>query len=819
MPRRLEEHKGRSIMSAGGNLPARLNFGKAPAGYVPGLGRGVSGFAVPTRADLGGTAADPQAAGAPGGFGRGRGRGSALGGRASGSAPGNQGDAAAAQVPFDKFEGNDAGAFASAPAAYDDEDREADAIYEAVDARMLERRRVQREARLKTEVERHRRENPKISDQFRDLKRALGQVSESEWEAIPDIGDYSTKATKKAKVSFVPVPDTLLARAAAEKQATVSSIGADDGRGGASTMTDLTAVGEGRGTVLSLKLDKLGDSVTGNTVVDPKGYLTDLSTLKVNSTADVQDIKKARKLLQSVTQTNPKHAPGWIAAARLESDLGKGSAARTIIAKGCKECPKSEDVWLHAAFLQGSAGDSKIVIARGISACPLSVKLWLEAARLETETADKSRVLRRALERMPSSVRIWRALIDLANEDDARVLLSRAVECCPQHVELWLALAKLETYANAKKILNKARQTLPTEPMIWIAALKLEEANGNGERVNVLMEKAVHRLKRQNLVINRAQWLKYAEECEACEPPAVATCHAIVRATGGEGVDEEDRKATWIADAEECAERGSVETARAIYAHALSVFPSKKGIWRRAAMLEKRLGTPDRLDELLRRAVTYCPQAEMLWLMGAKEKWLSGDVAGARVILQEAFTANPTSEEILLAAFKLEFENNEIVRAKMLLERARQGGGEGGGGGERVWIKSAVLARELGNAQEEREILDGGLKLHPKSWKLWLMLMQAHERSGSMDAARSAYGQAIRRCPNVEELRTSAAAIEERAGYAAKARAILEQSRVKIPGSPNLWLAAVVSTESAKLTYERTTTMPQRPVGCIGGSW
>jgi pre-mRNA-processing factor 6 len=39
-------------------------------------------------------------------------------------------------------------------------------------------------------------------------------------------------------------------------------------------VNDLTAVGEGRGTVLSLKLDRMADSISGQTVVDPKGYLT-----------------------------------------------------------------------------------------------------------------------------------------------------------------------------------------------------------------------------------------------------------------------------------------------------------------------------------------------------------------------------------------------------------------------------------------------------------------------------------------------------------------------------------------------------------------
>ena len=56
----------------------------------------------------------------------------------------------------------------------------------------------------------------------------------------------------------------------------------------------------------------------------------------------------------------------------------------------------------------------------------------LQAARLEQDTAAKSRVLRKALERQPESVRLWKAAVELATEEDARVLLSRAVECCPQ---------------------------------------------------------------------------------------------------------------------------------------------------------------------------------------------------------------------------------------------------------------------------------------------------------------------------------------------------------------------------------------------------
>ena len=57
--------------------------------------------------------------------------------------------------------------------------------------------------------------------------------------------------------------------------------------------------------------------------------------------------------------------------------------------------------------------------------------------------------------------------------------------------------------------------------------------------------------------------------------------------------------------------------------------------------------------------------------MSAKEKWLAGDVSGARSVLEAAFGANQESEQVWLAAVKLETENNEVEVARQLLTRAR----------------------------------------------------------------------------------------------------------------------------------------------------
>lgn len=87
------------------------------------------------------------------------------------------------------------------------------------------------------------------------------------------------------------------------------------------------------------------------TSVDPKGYLTSLDSVVIKSDAEIGDIKRARLLFDSLIKSNPKHAPGWIAAACLEEHAGKMVAARKLIKQGCENCPKSEDVWLEAARL------------------------------------------------------------------------------------------------------------------------------------------------------------------------------------------------------------------------------------------------------------------------------------------------------------------------------------------------------------------------------------------------------------------------------------------------------------------------------------
>ena len=847
---------------------------QAPKGYVPGLGRGAAGFT--TRSDIGnivgptgGGGGDDGAPGdsmvssgsraaelraaklaaqkmqqqqrqqsslfgeAPKGYVAGAGRGAgAMGAGFGRGGGGGESDTPNAEgpTPIEKpITAGGAAAGAAVEGQYDDDDDEADQIWAAIDERMNAKRR--KTSKPSVEQDPGASARARIGAQFRELKEQLATVKEEDWMKIPDVGDHSLKYKKSQQNRqdvFTPLTDSLIEqRHKLTSMQTNTTTTTEANTGGASTIANMSGLGQARGTVLGMSLDKMSDSVSGQTVVDPQGYLTRLSTSSTAqlSAQNVGDIHKARLLLKSVRDTNPKHGPGWIASARVEEAAGKVSRARKLIQEGCEICPTFEDVWLEAARLHPPEV-AKSILATAVRRIPNSVKLFLKATDLELHLESKKAVLRKAIEANPTSITLWKAAIDLEDADDAKVLLSVAVERVPHAVELWLALARLETYDNARRVLNQARRALPTERAIWIAAAKLEESQNHPQICDKIMDRAFsslmgkqHQHKQEEngsnndnsdaeVIVTRAQWLQEAEAAEKAEAPLTAA--AIVRHSIGIGVDKEDQQRTWADDAKNTLARGSVATARAILAHALQEFPSKRVLWMQAVELERNHGSKESLDDVLKAASERLPRVEIFWLLRAKEQWIADQVDTAREILTQAFAANPDSESVWLAAAKLEWETGEIERARVLLQRARERAPT-----NRVYMKSALLERERGRFPEALELLEEGMSKYPDFPKLYMMGGQicSHDlqpkTKKNLEKARKIYQRGLKECPNNVVLWTLASRLEEqahtysdttngdsenssRAGVGVtKARSLLELARLKNPKNDNLWLEAV----------------------------
>ncbi|KAK2798219.1 hypothetical protein FQN50_008917 [Emmonsiellopsis sp. PD_5] len=776
----------------------------APENYVAGLGRGATGFT--TRSDLGPAREGPtpeqiQEALTKRALLLGAAPPTAYGASNRGE-KGGKGDKAdkVEEEEDDRFQDpeNEVGLFAYGQ--YDRDDDEADRIYQEVDEKMDRRRKLRREARERQEQEEYERNNPKIQQQFADLKRSLATVTDEDWANIPEVGDLTGKnrrAKQNLRNRFYAVPDSVIASArdSTQFETTIAEDGTQTtiprGEGADGTITNFADIGAARDKVLQVRLDQAAQGSTGDaaagsaTNIDPKGYLTSLNKSEMKAgEVEIGDIKRVRVLLESVTKTNPKHAPGWIAIARLEEIAGKIVAARNYIAKGCELCPKSEDAWLENIRLNDNH-NAKIIAANAIKNNDRSTRLWIEAMRLESDPRAKKNVLRQAILHIPQSVAIWKEAVNLEEDPaDARLLLKKATEMIPLSVELWLALARLETPENAQKVLNAARKAVPTSHEIWIAAARLQEQMGTAGKVNV-MRRAVQELAKESAMLKREEWIAEAEKCE--EEGAILTCSAIIRETLGWGLDEDDdRKDIWMEDARGSIARGKYETARAIYAYALRVFVNRKSIWLAAADLERNYGTKESLWQLLEKAVEACPQSESLWMQLAKEKWQAGEIDNARRVLGKAFNQNPNNEDIWLAAVKLEADAKQTEQARELLSTARREAGT-----DRVWIKSVAFERQLGNTDQALDLVNQGLQLYPKADKLWMMKGQIYESDNKYPQAREAYGTGIRACPKSVPLWLLASRLEEKAGVVVKARSILDRARLAVPKNPELWTESV----------------------------
>lgn len=62
-------------------------------------------------------------------------------------------------------------------------------------------------------------------------------------------------------------------------------------------------------------------------------------------------------------------------------------------------------------------------------------------------------------------------------------------------------------------------------------------------------------------------------------------------------------------------------------------------------------------------------------------------------------------EEIWFVVFKLEYENKEMEWVRMFFVKVRERVES-----ERVWMKLVIVEREFGNVEEERRLIDEGLK-------------------------------------------------------------------------------------------------------------
>lgn len=733
-------------------------FGKPPPGYIPGYGRGAVGFF--TRSDIGPA------------------RSKIEDGLANPRNEENE-NADMSEIKYDKWSGYEGGLFTTGE--YDEEDKDADFQYNQIDNYMEERRKTRKEKNYKEFIRKNKIEKPTIKQQFFDLKKDLSSLRADDWEKIPDIENRTIK--KKKLERFTPVTDKIIEEGLKDNTNLNSINPAASG-----TMSSLVDLREAKDSVLGYVYDTMSNKVSGQTSVNPIGYLTDLNSIKINSATDIADFKKARDLLKSIINSNPKSVSGWIAAARIEELDGKLMEARNIICQAATVILDSEDIWLETARLHPPES-AKSILAQGLTYIPNSVRLWLQAANLEHDVKNKSKILKKALEQIPGSEQLWKSAIELENEEVAKAMLYKAVECVPTSVDFWLALARLEIYENARNILNKARKANPSNYIIWIHAAKLEEANtGLFARVEELVERAFKSLKKHNINIPNETWIREAENCE--QGGSSLTCVSIIKTAikNDENDNEEEKKQIWTGFANDVKTRGCIETCRSIFTTLTDLYPNSIELWFEFIDIEKNYGTKKELDSILKRAVEKCSDDEIFWLMYAKHVWNTESAESAKQILKQGLEYHKDSERIYLAIAKLDRESNDYNSARNTLNEAMKLNSR------KIWKSLIQLEREINFYVDDTmlkidpiELCTQAIEKYPEYSRLFLTKAELKIEKESFDEAIKIYENGIETNKKNANLFIALAKLYKMLDKEGHARSIYERGLKNITKSEKLW--------------------------------
>ena len=381
---------------------------------------------------------------------------------------------------------------------------------------MEERRKNIKEKNELLNLKRNRYEQPTIRQAFSALKNELKTLSQSDWESIPEIKDYTLKKRKIER--YIPITDSEIIAALND---TIIPLKEEK-------ETTLENVGKAKNSILKMLIDKIGEEKEDKKSVDRLSYLTELNTLNkdnvvnpLNSLEGVQDMKKAKLLLNNLISSNPDNPLSWISAARLEVMDNEQIKAREILAKAIEKIKNSEDLWIEYSRLYDNDPEkAKDILKQGIIYLPKSEKIYIEFVKIEKNNNEKKKILKKCLfEELPNSEILWKILIELEknNLEIYKRLLLKCTEIFPKSINNWILLSKQCDYEEGKDNLLKAIKLNEDSLLIRMFYMFFEEKeNKNSDnKENILKEifnKIIEEMKNKNLT--NEELISYACESE-----------------------------------------------------------------------------------------------------------------------------------------------------------------------------------------------------------------------------------------------------------------------------------------------------------------
>ena len=354
--------------------------------------------------------------------------------------------------------------------------------------------------------------------------------------------------------------------------------------------------------------------------------------------ARLEDHMEARKVLNKARQINPMSVDIWLAAARLEEAHGDPNGMvnkivdRAIDQLAQRGVELSRKEWLAKAAECDSTGD--VLCAKSIVSATKILKLdekqddlliiWLsDADYYQNENPNLSKALLEiAIQRYPNNELVWSTILD--HPSNCRESKTRdfeaAVSACPNSEALWLRYIEFTKETDIQATFNLLQRALDlnnSNESLWMKLIKLYlDANALDSAVRVAKKAC-------QTISSERTWLKYLK---------------LVLRTDREKF---------------------LQLIEEVFGH----FPTSENLW----ILKSKYSSAN-----WETALAACPKSAKLYILAAEFSYQSGNVMGARAILERARRVLPSNEDIWVASIKIEVQSDSMIQAKLLLNRALQ---------------------------------------------------------------------------------------------------------------------------------------------------
>lgn len=777
---------------------------KPPPGYIPGIGRGATGFAT------------------SGGF------------RAPNRVPVTSAIDGVSETDADQFKDADKPNEISVH-SYDKEDLEADKIYDDLE-KYLEKKKTKRR-KLMTDDKKDKIEDKlvardeslsssinEISKQFQEVKNELAAVTPEQWENLPESGDFTRKNKRLREelqqnqrfyrnsdmialgLKNAGATDSALDYSNVEVDENVPDDKDNDGN------VNLLEISRTKEKLLENQL-RIGNQKKINEF-DKSAYLEKLAPSA--SQYNIGDYKRTRKLFAKLRENNPTNPQNWIASAKLELDANKIKRAKEIIQEGCEKFPKFQEIWLTSLEIhKDDIPVSKVIVADAIRYHHKSVRLWIKAAELEQDRIYKVRVLRKALELNPDSEDLWLEITK--HEKDTEVcikMLEKATSLVPQSVRLWEALASLQKPTESMKILISSTEVIRKESVssIWLKIAEIEEKHSSNElKIAKYVSKSFETAGECPL----HDWIMRAELSE--DTSHELTCRAIIY-QALENTSEDFN--TLIALSEKKLENNHFITADSILMFITSRDSSNEKAWNALFKLKRDNGDYKGLFLAYELAISANPENPDIYLDYLNDRLkYDTDTGSIRTIISSALNAIPASEKLWL--FAISFESRcgtqqvcqdlfdfcmktlkeptiDIWVEKIRFERRLQDLSAAQDSINKalnkfpdspsLYMEKANLLDSLGRLEESKQTLYDGITNCKNNDMLFIALADLYfEKLNNILKARSVLDQALACHSKCEKLHHSRIKLEMKSGNKDHAKRLLFKALNLVPTSPLLW--------------------------------